>query len=399
MRQFILATVCALAPLAAARAGDLSAEIGRTGLAATEARLAALGAPSEAERFALGGVRFLGAVEGALQLRWRSGLTEELRMLPFLRLPIEENPAPAPFDPASIARLFRDVAAAMHSARAPLDPIGEGSDFGLEIALSDLWFDINANARRDAGEDLLDVAGPMILGWQWAGRDPAAPAPVIRFDAADAAWLSAYAHMLAGFSEVILAYDPTEAITRTLGAKAAIEALRASPAGAGPYAGLTDMVDTVAILLGALNQTPDSARAASAQGHFLAMIAENRRFWARVAQETDNDREWLPNDAQQSALGIAVPAGTGAVWQGVLADAEALLTGQALAPYWRLDTGAGINVGALFTRPAPIDLIGWIQGADALPYMERGRVVSGAGWRAFEAMVAGEAMLFTLWLN
>lgn len=399
MRPLILATLCALAPPAPTGAADLSAEIGRTGLAATEARLAALDAPADADRFALGGVRFLRAVEGALQLRWRSGLTEELRMLPFLRLPIAENPGPAAFDPASIAGLFREVAATMDAARAPLDAIGEGSDFGLEIALSDLWFDINANARRDAGEDLMAVAGPMILGWQWAGRDPATPAPVIRFDAADAAWLSAYAHMLGGFSEVILAYDPTAAISRTLAATAAIEALRTVPAGADSYAGMTDAADIVAIVLGALDQAPDSARAASARGHFLAMIAENRRFWTRVAQETDNDREWLPNDAQQSALGVVVPPGTGAVWQGVLADAEALLTGRALAPYWRLDAGAGVNVGAMFTRPAPIDLIGWIQGADALPYMERGRVVSGASWRAFGDLVSGEAMLFTLYLN
>ena len=59
-------------------------------------------APTPSERFALGGVRFLGGVERALQLRYAVGLSgglAEMSGLPVLRLPLPENPSPAPFEP------------------------------------------------------------------------------------------------------------------------------------------------------------------------------------------------------------------------------------------------------------------------------------------------------------
>ncbi|EEW24484.1 hypothetical protein [Rhodobacter ferrooxidans] len=401
MRALALAASLALvAPSLAAADTALSAEVGAKGLAPTIARLETLASPTDVDRFALGGLRFLRVVEGTLQTRWKVGLTNSMQMLPFLRLPIPENPTPAAFDPAVVAQVFRDAATGLDAARAPLAEIPAGSDFGLEISLADIWFDINADGARDSNESLMNVAGPMIMGWQWSERDPATPAPVIRFDAADAAWLSAYTHLLGGVSEVVLAYDPTAAITKATTASAALYDLNdvhMAPDDFNRQFG--EFADIIAMVLGALNQTPDAARATSAHGHFLAMIGDNRDFWTRVALETDNDREWLPNDKQQSALGVTVPPGTAQVWQGVLADAEGLLTGKVLAPYWRLDDSAGVNVGAMFTKPAAIDLIGWIQGADALPYLEKGKLVSGANWNAFAQLVSGEAMLFTLYLN
>lgn len=381
-------------------AQTLTAEIGTNGLTATEARLAALPAPTDADRFALGGVRFLGVVEHALQQRWKIGLTDNMSMLPFLHLPIEENPNPDAFEPAVIASIFRDAAAGMDAARAPLAQIPEASDFGLEINLADLWFDINANQTRDPGEDMLAVAGPMIMGWQWGERDPATPAPVIRFDVADAAWLSAYTHLLGGISETVLAYDPTAALTKTLTSRA--EMAKLAPIEPDLFFGSQsnfDAVDMIATVLGTLNQSPDTARATAAHDHFLAMIDDNRDFWARVALETDNEREFLPNDSQKSALGIEVPQGTGKMWLAVLTDFEKLLKGEVLVPYWRLGDGAGVNVGRMFTDPRPIDVAGWIQGADALPYLQKGPAVSAASWSAFEQMLGGEAMLFTLFLN
>ncbi len=385
-----------------ATAQTISAEIGTSGLAATETRLADLPTPTDADRFALGGVRFLRAIEGALQLRWQTGLSEQLTMLPLLRLPIPENPNATVLDPATIATLFANVSTDMDSARAALADIPANADFGVEITLSDLWFDINANALRDAGEDMLSVAGPMIMGWAWENRDPATPAPTIRFDGADAAWLSAYTHLLGGLSDIILAYDPTLPITRTTDARTAMSNLgQLTPDpffGMGGGASL-DAVDYIAIVLATLNQTPDKARMASAQSHFLAMVTDNRRFWAEVVLETDNEKEWLPNVTQMSAMGIALPPGTGPMWLGVLSDFEALLKGEKLVPYWRITGPAGVDVGQMFTDPRPIDLIAWVQGEGAVPYLKQGDLISPANWQAFEQVMSGQAMLFTLFLN
>lgn len=398
----ILPLLCLLASALPATAQSISAEIGSSGLTVTESRLAALPSPTDADRFALGGVRFLRAVEGALQLRWKTGLSEQLTMLPFLRLPIPENPDAADLAPATIATLFANVSTAMDAARAPLAEIAPAADFGVEITLSDLWFDINMNAARDAGEDMLSVAGPMIMGWAWADRDPATPAPTIRFDGADTAWLSAYTHLLGGISDIILAYNPTAPITRTVDARAAMAKLgQLTPDpffGMGGGASL-DAVDYIAIALATLNQTPDKARMAAAQTHFLAMVTDNRRFWAEVVLETDNDKEWLPNDSQKSAMGIDLPPGTGPMWLGVLADFEALLTGKKLVPFWRITGSAGVDVAAMFTDPRPIDVIGWVQGEGAVPYLKQGELISPANWQAFAQVMSGQAMLFTLFLN
>lgn len=395
MRRLLALLALAAAP---AQAETLSQEIGRTGLAATEARLSALASPSASELFALGGLRFLGTVEDTLQDRWRLGLPEQLRAVPFLRLPIPENPAPAPFDPAAIAALFRAAGTGMEQARAPLLAIPDGAEVAVEIDLGDLWFDINANARRDAGEDLMDVAGPMVLGVR-AGAQPAGPAPVIRFDTADAAWLAAYTHLLQGLSEILLAYDPTQALRDMADARAGMAAIGPPGPGAAQDDGLTAMIDAAYAILSAMQQAPDPALTAQARDNLLAMVAQNRRFWTLVAAETDDDREWLPNDAQSgSALGIVLPPGTGALWLKVLDDFEAILAGRLLVPYWRV-SGGGLDVAAMFADPRPIDLPGWVQGAAALPYLKTGPVADGASWQSFADTMSGEAMLLTLFLN
>jgi len=137
----------------------------------------------------------------------------------------------------------------------------------------------------------------------------------------------------------------------------------------------------------------------SAQTHLLAMVADNRRFWADVALETDNDKEWIPKDDQKSSLGIELPPGTGPMWLGVLSDFEALLNGDKLIPFWRIDGPAGVNIARMFTNPRAIDVASWIQGEGAVPYLETGDLISPQNLSQFDAMMSGNTMLFTLYLN
>ncbi len=383
-----------------ATAETISAEIGRSGLTATEARLVALPTPTDAERFALGGTQFLRAIEGSFQERWTAGLTDRTGMLPLLRLPLEDNPNPAAFDPRMIVGIFVHAADNLTKAQATLTAIPEASDFGLEIALDDIWFDVNSDGKRGKGEGIADILGAQVMGGMDDSGTAPQPLPTIRFDVADAAWLAAYADMLGGISAIVRAYDPTEPITRVMSARATLEQF--GPVEADPFFGGTsspDAFDMIAMILATLNQTPDQALMAAAQTHFLNMVAENRQFWSRVALEKDNTREWLPNDQQQSALGIDVPPGTGAAWMVMLSEFEAVMKGEKLVPYWRVGGSAGINVARMFTDPRPIDVPGWIQGWDALPYLEKGTLVSNESADAFDALTSGRAMLFALYLN
>jgi hypothetical protein len=394
MRRFLLALALLATP---ATAENISEEIARTGIGPTEARLAALTAPTNEDLFALAGLRFLGGVEAALQLRWQTGIRADWSELPILRLPIPENPAARPFVPADFTALLSGLDAKMDSARTSLAQLGD-KPFALDIRMADLWLDINTNGTRDEGEDVASVAGLTLGG----GRMIAVPVadPVIRFDTADAAWLTAYTHFLSGFVSTALAYDPEPAIQRVMDSSAAIYALW----GDTPPPNALDMmfgrqVDRIAMVLFALSKTPDKALALDAHGHFMSMIEENRRLWSQVAQETDNDREWVPNDRQTSGLGLNVPPGTGERWLAVLADAEALLQGEALIPHWRFGAEAGINLKKAFENPPAVDLVTWIQGEGLLPYAEKGRRISPAAWNDFERLVSGDAILFAVFLN
>ena len=396
------ALVALLALATPAAAQGLSEEIGANGIAPTLARLKAQPEPALEDIFAIGGLHFLSGIEQALQLQWRTGMDQaagdagDTLGVPLLRLPIPPNPAPDPFAGAMVRQLFTDLDAEMQAARTALAILPEGEDFGLEISVSDLWFDVNANGSRDPGEEALGIVGPQLMGWQWQDPDPAAPPLVVRFDAADAAWLTAYAHLLSGVANTILTYDPAASIDRVLAAKAAF---CATPQTQYDYFDFESFVDAFAMLEGAVNQPPDAPRAQAAKGHFLSMIAQNRRFWSLVAQETDNDREWIPNDAQTSALGFALPPGTGDTWQAVLADGEALLQGRLLIPYWRGTAGQGLDLGRMFDDPAAISITGWVQGWAAAPYLEQGPVVTPTSLRQFEALMGGDAGLMMVWLN
>lgn len=394
MRRIALALMLATAPAAAE---TLSEEIGRTGIGPTEARLAAVTSPTNEELFALAGLHFLGGIEAALQLRWQTGVQADWSELPILRLPIPENPDARPFEPKDFTRLVADLDAEMEAARAALDQLGD-KPFALDIRMADLWFDINSNGARDEGEDIGSVTGLALGGGRMVGVEMQDPA--ITFDTADAAWLSAYTHFLSAFSSITLAYDPEPAIQRVLDSSKAIYALW----GDTPPHNAMDMMfgrqaDRAAMVLFALSKTPDKALAQDGYDHLLAMIQENRRFWAMVALETDNQGEWIPNETQASGLGIFMPPGTAERWQAVLADAEKLLKGEALVPHWRFGAEAGINVKKMFENPPPVDLITWIQGEGLLPYAEKGPQMSAASWRDFEDLVQGDSMLFAVFLN
>lgn len=380
-----------------ATAETISQEIARTGLTATEARLAALPSPTNEDLFALAGLHFLGGVEQALQLRWQTGVKADWSELPILRLPIPENPSAIPFQAADFTALIRNLDADMDAARAALSQLGD-KPFALEVRISDLWFDINANGTRDAGEDLAEVTG-MALGGR-RGMGVAVEDPTITFDTADAAWLSAYTHFLSGFAATALAYDPEPAIQRVIDSSKAIYALW----GTTPPNNAMDMmfgrqVDRAAMVLTALSNTPDKALAQDAYTHFLTMIEDNRRFWSLVALEADNTGEWVPNDQQTSGLGLIMPPGTAERWQAVLADAEKALKGELLIPHWRFGAVAGINLRKAFENPPAVDLITWIQGEGLLPYAEKGPQMTGQAWRDFEDIVQGDAMLFAVFLN
>lgn len=393
MRRLI-AALCFAASPALADDTTTSAMIADQGLAATLAHLQAQPASPDRD-MALAAVTFLDGIEGAYQDRWRVGATMIPLFLPVFGTMLTPNSNPEPLEADFFNVLASDLKGSMQAARAVLP--ADGGDGALVLDRGDLWFDVNGDGARDMSESLTSLV--MLR--------PVEDEPVsIRFDAADVHWLRAYTHLIEAGATLTLAFDPQPAMARMLDLRAAISdqemAQLQSSDGFSEMSYYGDMpiyVDTIAVLIQTLRQQPDKALIAETEQHVRQMMAENRAFWNAVAAETDNDREWIPNDNQQAAMGFPVPPGSGAAWLGVLADAERVMDGDLLVPYWRFASGHGLNIREWLDDPQPIDLVSWIQGTDALPYAAKGEVMDGAAWDRFVAMTQGNSGLYMVLFN
>ncbi|MGB7271048.1 MAG: hypothetical protein WBC90_16170, partial [Albidovulum sp.] len=158
-------------------------------------------------------------------------------------------------------------------------------------------------------------------------------------------------------------------------------------------------IEAIYVILSALRQQPDKARIKAAGDAWANMIAQNRLFWAALAAETDNDREWIPNPSQTSALPLTIAPRVAEAWQKILLDAEAVLEGKLLIPHMLLPAGHGIDLSAYIADPSPIDFIDWFHGKGAYRYVAKGPKITAQSWNAFERLTGGNAGGFALFFN
>lgn len=400
MRRILPIALLAAAP-AFADDTTTSTMIAENGISSTIDTLESAEASPDRD-MALAGLRFLSAVEKGYQARWKSGATQPMVPFPILGAMLPENPDPEDLSSDFVNQLAKDMNTTMEEVR---DTIPD-EDAALVLRLSDLWLDVNMDAKRSPDEDLLKLTGLTP-----PAEPNEKPTDEIRFDAADAHWLRAYTHLVQAVSTAILAFDPEPELARSIELNKALqdqmiawnEKIESGQSGdetpsvmAMSFAGI---VDKVAIVLKTLRHEPDTGKINDAAEHINAMIAANREFWQAVATETDNDREWIPNEKQEAALGFDIPDGAGDAWLKVLADAEAVLNGEKLIPYWRFAPGYGIDLSSWLNDPQPVDVVDWIQGTAALPYAREGETMSREGWGEFSQMFGGRAGLYMVLFN
>jgi hypothetical protein len=86
-------------------------------------------------------------------------------------------------------------------------------------------------------------------------------------------------------------------------------------------------------------------------------------------------------------------------WLAFLDEMDAILAGKKLIPFWRDAGGRGINLRRVFTDPKPLDVVLWVQGTGAAPYLEQGTVTSPEFWAETNRIFNGEFLGFALWFN
>jgi hypothetical protein len=370
------------------------------------------------EVFAYATVEMLAAVEELGRDFYAHGLRFEAGRsvpVPFLRMQIPVHPDPKPATAADV----RATLDAFHVRLAKVDERLakiEGREFKVVIPLGAAGFDFvgagRAEDRVAFAPFFARVAGRGGAGGAGAGGD--GEGFVVAFDQTDALWLRAYTWLLRGLADVMLAHDGGElfektghlyfakadtALARLLAERGKPETERGFEAGA--------VADLIATLHGLDLVVSDPQRLARAREELLTMVRLSRATLASAAAETDEDREWLPSPKQGSVFGLRIDEAQATAWVGVLAEMEALLEGKKLLPHWRfVGTGGGetaggygLNLRRMFEESRRTDLIGYVQGAAAVPFLEKGPTTSLATWRELTRVFGGNFLGYAVWIN
>jgi hypothetical protein len=423
-------------------------------------------------RFSLGGVQFLRAVERLLQSMYIYGMRSPTSgplgaELPLLRVPVpanrDPNSPPKPLSYLQAREILKTFLDDLATAEATLAPIRD-EQVRLPIHVGQIRLDVRGDADvQRGGADVQRREGDrtnMESLWQIYARLAGQPALseaeardlVVCFDLGDAYWLRGYCHVLMALGEMVLAYDEQDFFERTAfllfpNVVPSNRSLVSEPwESSGGLEGSTGIlpvlrrnVDLVAVAHLARFSVYEPERMGRALEHLQNAVAMSRASWQAILAETDDDCEWIPNPEQHCAIpGVEVTRPMVDAWRRFLDEADALLSGKKLLPYWRrppppagqpanlppragkpagkpdlassADLGIkkpapgprpveqrGVNLNRLFTQPQPFDLILWVQGSGVAAFLDTGAVVDAEVWRQIEEAFAGKFPWFALW--
>lgn len=365
-------------------------------------------------RFGLGTIQFLRGVERLMQSLYAYGLgNNEDRFgggLPFARLPVPPNP-----DPKTISYDdCREIASAwvkdLATAEATLAQV-KSADVKLPLKIGLVRLDFNGDGAAADDETLWKIFARV-----QNIRDAAATQPggemaqqaeqfVIAFDAGDVQWLRGYCHLLMALGDMMLAHDERELFEST--------AHLFFPKVESPYLYLGegrkvadmgmgfDIADAIAFIHLIRFPVVEPQRMQSAHAHLTEMLQRSRASWELILAETDDDREWIPNAKQQTVLpNVRVSQEMIQSWLQFLDEAEALMAGKRLAPFWRgAEEQRGVNLRRVFIEPRPLDLVLWVQGSAAAPYLEKGELTRPDVWQNMARAFRGNLFGFAVWFN
>ncbi len=230
---------------------------------------------------------------------------------------------------------------------------------------------------------------------------------LIRFDAGDVPWFRGYCHLLSAVVETLLAYDEAALYDHTAHLffskpKTSFPfLLRDNGAGNAMNFDVAPLSDLIVFVHLMNFPVREPERLSAALDHLTLVPKFSRESWRRILAETDDDHEWIPNPRQKGALpDPGVTQERVDAWLRMLDEADAILAGQKLIPFWRgNDPKLGLNLRHVFTQPAPFDLFLWIQGTAAAPYLEEGPLTDLEVWRGWRDAFSGEALGFSLYFN
>ena len=332
-------------------------------------------------RYGLGAIQFLLTFEHLGTSLYEHVLRTE-RAFPGMARQIREilpqNPAPKPMRYEDARRIVQTFVDDLKKAEATLAKI-EDDNVKLPLHVGLIKIDLFGIGKP--------VNAAFVLG-EIEGDLPEDPVKsfVIGFDRGDVNWLRGYCHFLCAAGEVVLGVDEKELFDRTAHLffekvdtphKFLLEEDRNFERAA--WWDVRLFSDVIAFIHLMRFPMKEPQRMQAAHKHLQATVANSREMWKHYKREMDDDNEWIPNPRQTGVLQVKVSEKMVATWLETVSEAEQVLDGEKLIPFWRGENDKrGVNLKRVFTEPRDLDPILWFQGTAATPYLEEGEITEFA---------------------
>jgi hypothetical protein len=359
-------------------------------------------------RFGLGTLQFLRAVERLAQdiyrYQPRSTILGEHNMVPIIRMPVPNNPEPETLTYVGARNMMKTFAQNLDKAEATLAQITDGN-VKLPLHFGLIQLDLNGDGRFDEDETLwrlyAGVNGSRNINAENARQF------FIKFDRGDVHWLRGYCHLLMAMCEFYLAHDSKETFDCT--------AHLFFPKVDSPYAFLSKRkegkdsrqrfeIDEVSDFISFIHlirwPVVEPERMKAVLHHLEAVVAQSKESWKWIMAETDDDHEWLPNPRQTGVIpDVRVTDEMVSAWMNLMDQSGKVLAGERLIPFWRGDDRRGVNLRKAFLQPRQFDLVLWVQGPAAAPYLETGEMTEPGTWQSLQRAFGSQFPGFALWFN
>lgn len=371
--------------------GNLSA-----GREAMQNRIAANADDAEAQ-YSVGVIDVLQAVENLAQNLHRYGLKPNSQALPFVRLPVPNNPNPETLTYEKWRGVLEQFISDLEIAEKSLAEVDD-DQVKLKLPVGLIRLDLNGDDKSSEEETFWQVFTS--VAWRAAKLDNEQQRFEIGFDKADVHWMIGYTRLLRAMAKAWLAYDTEDFFNQTApyffsGVSSPVVQLDSEDTSFDMDS-IADAIAAIHLMHFAVAE-PDLM--ASAREDLLTMIAQSRLVWKHAISETDDDREWIPNAKQTSLTPLKVNQEIIDGWAQFLDEAEDVLQGEKLLGHWRVAGDRGINLKRVFTEPREFDLVMWVHGAAAIPYLEDGPIVSEETARTLTTTFQGRFVVFAIWFQ
>ena len=358
-------------------------------------------------RFGLALNKFLLSGERFFQELYEHGFNAESRfagmILPMARIPFPPNADPDEIsndDLRNMLERWQEDVADVEAILAEIDP--DASDLKLRLKPGMVRMDFNQDGVADDREALWVMFAQM--PFRFDVSEEGARDFEIAFDRGDVEWLRGYCHIVQAVVDVILAHD-TEKLFEHTGhlffERPDSEFEFPVPMGRDEWDRQEwEIVDLITFIHLMQFEVEDRGRMSDAREHLLAAVERSRTMWKMYDAETDNDREWVPRPGQDAAIPRAeITEDIRGTWLLFLDEAELVLNGDHLLRFWRATDQRGINLKRVFEEPREFDLILWIQGTAAYPYLEHGQLTTPGTWERLQTAMDGRFFRNAFWMN